>query len=190
MNEAIAVGDRVRVRQLEPGTWASSLSGQEGTVEEVDQRDMLVRIDGRPEGGELSWLTVDEVDRRPTVAELEEQLATLRRERNELSHQHDIVVGLSMRRTAALDRARDEVAALSAKVERLTTIEVRAAKHAVASATVIAALMRRLGIVEVAIEGDELAAIDEVIDLDVERGERGDYERLRVSVAPRVHDDG
>lgn len=59
----IAVGDRVRVRELRPGTWASSLSGQEGTVERYEHPDMLVRIDGWPEGGEQSWLTVDEIDR-------------------------------------------------------------------------------------------------------------------------------
>lgn len=78
MSAPIAVGDRVRVRQLPPGTWASSLAGQEGTVERVEGRDMLVRIDGWPEGGEQSWLTVDEVDRRPTIAELEEIVRRLR----------------------------------------------------------------------------------------------------------------
>lgn len=72
-----------------------------------------------------------------------------------------------------------------AKVQRLSGIEARAAKHAVAAATVIAGLMRRLGVDEFTIEGEELAAIDHVVDLDVKRGSRGDYARLRVHVEPR-----
>jgi hypothetical protein len=58
-------GDRIRVRDLPPGTWAASMAGQEGEVELVEGIDMLVRMDGEPVGGVLAWLQDGEVDVLP-----------------------------------------------------------------------------------------------------------------------------
>lgn len=199
--QRVATGEVIRnVRDVDPAERAGALrdlakgAGGDPQLDEdmlrqvatdMDQRD-LAFLRGHVAGLEADVGRLERTSReaqatlRARIADLEEQLAEA---------QHDAA---AVREVSATVRAEDEatIATLSAKLERLREIEARAAKHAVASGTVIAALLRRLGIDEATIEGDELAAIDEVIDLDVERGPQGDYARLRVRVEPRVHDDG
>lgn len=72
---AVHVGDRIRVRVLPPGTWASSMAGQEGEVERSDpDGHLLVRMDGEPRGGVLAWLETREIEVVERAAEREEPI--------------------------------------------------------------------------------------------------------------------